>query len=167
MALVIPIVILLLTTAIFAIYCFKKRADRAEEISRQLVYRRPDCGAQDSTPGKTVILFSWCIEKYEYTLTSYLGIKYAIKQNPSIAQKSSQKYQKSRNDTLDGINEEGSYTNSGNFSQSRGQSNENFDDETYNNSSIGYNNSTIGYNNTQPSMGYSNDGQSTSYLSHN
>ena len=42
MALVIPVVILLLTTAIFAIYCFKKRADRAEETNRQLVDRLPD-----------------------------------------------------------------------------------------------------------------------------
>ena len=49
MALVIPIVILLLTTAIFAIYCFKKRADRAEETNRQLVDRLPDFGANDST----------------------------------------------------------------------------------------------------------------------
>ena len=86
---------------------------------------------------------------------------------------------------MDGINEEGSYTNSGNFSQNRGQSNRSFDDgsETYNNSTIGYNNSTIGYNNsstgynnTQPSMGYSNDnedietgrgGRRASYLPHN
>ena len=99
-----------------------------------------------------------------------------------MAQKSSQKYQKNRNNTLDGINEEGSYTNSGNFSQT----NRSFEiDETYNNtqasisynnSSIGYNNSSIGYNNTQPSLGDFNeneqvengrDGQSTSYLSHN
>ena len=88
-----------------------------------------------------------------------------------------------RNEALDGINEEGSYTNSGNFSQTRGQSNRSFDDETYNNSTIGYNNSTIGYNNsstgynnTQPSMGYSNDnedietgrgGRRAGYLPHN
>ena len=94
-----------------------------------------------------------------------------------------------RNEALDGINEEGSYTNSGNFSQTRGQSNRSFDDETYNNSTIGYNNSSVGYNNstigynnsstgynnTQPSMGYSNDnedietgrgGRSAGYLAH-
>ena len=44
-ALVIPIVILLLTTAIFAIYCFKKRADRAEETNKELVDRLPDFNA--------------------------------------------------------------------------------------------------------------------------
>ena len=42
MALVIPIVILLLTTAIFAIYCFKKRADRAEETQRKIDDLLPD-----------------------------------------------------------------------------------------------------------------------------
>ena len=73
------------------------------------------------------------------------------------------------NETLDGINEEGSYIDGS---------------ETYNNSTIGDNNSTIGYNNsistgynnTQPSMGYSNDnedietgrgGRRARYLPHN
>ena len=87
---------------------------------------------------------------------------------------------KKRNEVLDGINGEGSYTE-------RGQSSRSFEDgsETYNNSTIGYKNSTIGYNNsiittgynnTQPSMGYSNDnedietgrgGRRASYLPHN
>ena len=48
-ALVIPIVILLLTTAIFAIYCFKKKADKAEEQNEEINKRLPDFGAQSST----------------------------------------------------------------------------------------------------------------------
>ena len=112
---------------------------------------------------------------YIYDLLSILGIKTAIEQNPSIVYNKSQKLKKT-NEPLDGINEEGSYTNSGGFSQTRGQSNRSFDDETYNNSTIGYNNSSTGYNNTQPSMGYSNDnedmetgrgGRSARYLPHN
>ena len=47
-ALVIPIVILLLTTAIFSIYCFKKKADRAEERSKEINDRLPQIGVQDS-----------------------------------------------------------------------------------------------------------------------
>ena len=79
-----------------------------------------------------------------------------------LTQKDS-KYKKPKN-TLDGLNEDGSYTNSGNFSQTHDQSN--FNDDTYNNSqasigynnsSFGYNNSSIGYNNTQPSIGHPND----------
>ena len=48
-ALVIPVVILLLTTAIFAIYCFKKKADKAEEQNEEINKRLPDFGAQSST----------------------------------------------------------------------------------------------------------------------
>ena len=50
-ALVIPIVILLLTTAIFAIYCFKKKADKAEEANEEIFRRTnvPQIGVQDST----------------------------------------------------------------------------------------------------------------------
>ena len=48
-ALVIPIVILLLTTAIFAIYCFKKKADKAEEKNKEINDRLPVIGAQEST----------------------------------------------------------------------------------------------------------------------
>ena len=48
-ALVIPIVILLLTTAIFALYCFKKKADRAYERSNEINDRLPQIGVQDST----------------------------------------------------------------------------------------------------------------------
>ena len=85
-----------------------------------------------------------------------LGTKTAIEQNPSIMYRS-QKLLKT-NEPLDGINLEGSYTNSGYFSQARGQPNRSFNygSETYNNSTIGYNNSSTGYNNTQPSLGYSN-----------
>ena len=86
-----------------------------------------------------------------------------------LTQKDS-KYKKPKN-TLHGLNEDGSYTNSGNFSQTCDQSN--FNEDTYNNSqtSIGYNNSSfgynnrlfgyvnssIGYNNTKPSIGHPND----------
>ena len=48
-ALVIPIVILLLTTAIFAIYCFKKKADKAQEATEEIAKRRPIFGPQDSS----------------------------------------------------------------------------------------------------------------------
>ena len=48
-ALVIPIVILLLTTAIFAIYCFKKKADKAEEANKEINDRLPGFGPQDSS----------------------------------------------------------------------------------------------------------------------
>ena len=58
-ALVIPIVILLLTTAIFAIYCFKKKADKAEEANKEINDRLPQIGVQDSTrsngKGKSII----------------------------------------------------------------------------------------------------------------
>ena len=40
-ALVIPIVILLLTTAVFAIYCFKKKADNAEKQNQAINYHLP------------------------------------------------------------------------------------------------------------------------------
>ena len=40
-ALVIPIVIMLLTTAIFSIYCFKKKADKAEKANEQINDRMP------------------------------------------------------------------------------------------------------------------------------
>ena len=48
-ALVIPIVILLLGTAIFAIYCFKKKADKAEEANKEINDRLPVMNQQDST----------------------------------------------------------------------------------------------------------------------
>ena len=48
-ALVIPIVILLLTTAIFAIYCFKKKADKAEKAQEELDDRLRVEGQEDST----------------------------------------------------------------------------------------------------------------------
>ena len=48
-ALVIPIVVLLLTTAIFAIYCFKKKADKAHEQNLEINKRLPDFGPQNST----------------------------------------------------------------------------------------------------------------------
>lgn len=48
-ALVIPVVILLLGTAIFAIYCFKKKADKAEKADKELKERLPVIGLQDST----------------------------------------------------------------------------------------------------------------------
>ena len=48
-ALVIPIVILLLTTAIFAIYCFKKKADKAHEATEEMKRRLPTFGPQDSS----------------------------------------------------------------------------------------------------------------------
>ena len=41
-ALVIPIVILLLTAAIFSIYCFKKKADKAKEANREIQDRLPN-----------------------------------------------------------------------------------------------------------------------------
>ena len=48
-AIVIPIVILLLTIVIFAIYCFKKKADKAEKANQEINDRLPVIGAQDST----------------------------------------------------------------------------------------------------------------------
>ena len=50
-ALVIPIVILLLTTAIFSIYCFKKKAERAERSKEEICNRLPQLGTiLESTP---------------------------------------------------------------------------------------------------------------------
>ena len=51
-ALVIPIVILLLTTAIFSIYCFKKKADKAEQATRETNDRMPQGGSMDLTRSK-------------------------------------------------------------------------------------------------------------------
>ena len=48
-ALVIPIVILLLTTAIFAIYCFKKKGDEAKKKTDEINDRLPGFGPQDSS----------------------------------------------------------------------------------------------------------------------
>ena len=48
-ALVIPVAILLLGTAIFAIHCFKKKADKAEEANKEINRRLPVFGGQDST----------------------------------------------------------------------------------------------------------------------
>ena len=49
-AIVIPIVILLLTgIVIFAIYCFKKKADKAEQANKQINDRLPVIGVQGST----------------------------------------------------------------------------------------------------------------------
>ena len=48
-ALVIPVAILLLGTAIFAIHCFKKKADKAEEANKEINDRLPQIGVQDST----------------------------------------------------------------------------------------------------------------------
>ena len=41
--------ILLLGTAIFAIYCFKKKADKAEEANKEINDRLPVMNQQDST----------------------------------------------------------------------------------------------------------------------
>ena len=41
-ALVVPIVILLLIAAIFPIYCFKKKADKAEEANQEIQDRLPN-----------------------------------------------------------------------------------------------------------------------------
>jgi len=48
-AIVIPIVILMLTTVIVAIYCFKKKADKAEKANQEIIDRLPGFGVQDST----------------------------------------------------------------------------------------------------------------------
>ena len=116
-----------------------------------------------------------------YDSLSILGIKTAIEQNPSIVYKGKDNQKsKKTNEPLDGINEEGSYTNSGfdDGTETYNNSTVGYNNSigTYNNSTIGYNNSNIGYNNTQPSMGYSNDnedietgrgGRSARYLPHN
>ena len=48
-AIVIPIVILMLTTVIVAIYCFKKKADKAEKANQEINDRLPVIGAPGST----------------------------------------------------------------------------------------------------------------------
>ena len=48
-AIVIPIVILLLTAVIVAIYCFKKKADKAEQANKEINDRLPVIWAQNST----------------------------------------------------------------------------------------------------------------------